>query len=249
MTSTFDCPSCGAPLDYPGSGDTMHCPFCNNSVIVPAELRHPIMQPDPASRVGTATIDSYMQTADQVKEIVRLMQSGNEIEAIKIYRQITGVGLVEAKAAVEAIQSGSPVQLAPAQNSAQTAYSMGGLTPDQTAMILQLVSSGQKIEAIKRYRSLTNVGLAQAKAAVESFGPNGQQAVPSEKKFSFLAFGLGLMFLGIASIFPLVFIPMGMASLQQNDVGGAIGSFIGAGVWALVWGAIGIFLMYWSIAK
>jgi len=37
---SFKCPSCGAVLDYPGSGDSMHCPFCNSNVIVPETLRH-----------------------------------------------------------------------------------------------------------------------------------------------------------------------------------------------------------------
>jgi LSD1 subclass zinc finger protein len=40
MPKKFDCPSCGAPLDYDGGSDyTIRCPFCNNSVIVPEELR------------------------------------------------------------------------------------------------------------------------------------------------------------------------------------------------------------------
>jgi hypothetical protein len=51
--------------------------------------------------------------------------------------------------------------------------------------------------------------------------------------------GCGVLFLGIASIFPIVFIPMGLVLLQNHETGGAIGSFIGAGVWALIWGGIG----------
>ena len=39
MSQSFDCPKCGAPLDYDGIGETQRCPFCNNSVVVPAELR------------------------------------------------------------------------------------------------------------------------------------------------------------------------------------------------------------------
>jgi len=38
----------------------------------------------------------------QVQEALR---SGNKIEAIKLYRELTGVGLAEAKQAVEAIES------------------------------------------------------------------------------------------------------------------------------------------------
>lgn len=38
-TQEFNCPNCGAPLDYPGSGTTMRCPYCESSVVVPAEIR------------------------------------------------------------------------------------------------------------------------------------------------------------------------------------------------------------------
>ena len=37
---TFDCPSCGGPLEFKGGPDKfVRCPFCMNSVIVPKELR------------------------------------------------------------------------------------------------------------------------------------------------------------------------------------------------------------------
>ena len=35
----FNCPNCGAPLDYQGTGATMRCPYCETSVVVPAEMR------------------------------------------------------------------------------------------------------------------------------------------------------------------------------------------------------------------
>ncbi len=39
-TRTFNCPTCGAPLDYDGGPETtIHCPFCNNSVVVPEDVR------------------------------------------------------------------------------------------------------------------------------------------------------------------------------------------------------------------
>jgi hypothetical protein len=51
MTQSFECPHCGAPLDYAGEGETMRCPFCGNSLIVPPELRPapppPVMPPVP----------------------------------------------------------------------------------------------------------------------------------------------------------------------------------------------------------
>jgi len=47
-TATFNCPHCGAPLNYDGSDvTTIRCPFCNTTAVVPAELRparHPKIQ-------------------------------------------------------------------------------------------------------------------------------------------------------------------------------------------------------------
>jgi ribosomal protein L7/L12 len=45
------------------------------------------------------------------------------------------------------------------------------MTPDDggvDSQVVALAQSGQKIEAIKRYRELTGVGLAEAKQAVEA---------------------------------------------------------------------------------
>jgi DNA-binding beta-propeller fold protein YncE len=43
MLKTFDCPKCGAPVNYepnlPGASPTVHCPYCNSTLSVPDELR------------------------------------------------------------------------------------------------------------------------------------------------------------------------------------------------------------------
>jgi len=43
MAETFNCPKCGAPINYNGQEqgyhETIACPYCGESVIVPAELR------------------------------------------------------------------------------------------------------------------------------------------------------------------------------------------------------------------
>ena len=109
MPQTFDCPACGAPLDYQaGSAATIHCPYCNNSVIVPDSLH----------AMGTADFSLLFPGARQpamhlqeLAEIARLMRAGNKIEAIKLYRDTFQVGLKEAKDAVDALEQGKPVQV------------------------------------------------------------------------------------------------------------------------------------------
>ena len=71
------------------------------------------------------------------------------------------------------------------------------------------------------------------------------QANKSDKKFGIgCGLGAGVLFLGVASIFPFVFIPMGLSSLAEHDPGSATGSFIAAAVWAVIWGGIGLVALY-----
>lgn len=86
-----------------------------------------------------------------------LLRSGQKIEAIKRYRELTGVGLKEAKDAVEAMERGEevPVARAPAVSA-------------PAASVQDLLRSGRKIEAIKLYREQSGLGLKEAKDAVEA---------------------------------------------------------------------------------
>jgi sugar lactone lactonase YvrE len=52
---------------------------------------------------------SLLEQAQKLKDVKRLIESGNKIEAIKRFREIFGCGLKEAKDAVENIEAGRPV--------------------------------------------------------------------------------------------------------------------------------------------
>lgn len=243
MANTLNCPTCGAPLDYSGNGGTLRCPYCNNSVIVPEELR----QATSGFKIaGHQDMDQTDRQQKIMAGVVVLAQTGKKIEAIKLYRQLTNAGLVEAKAAVENILAGKPIPSDPASNAAQLETQTGAAIPaDQTVEIRRLIQSHQKIEAIKRYRKLTGVGLKEAKDAVEAMDVNGQlKKLGSGIKIRIIRVIFGLLFLGLASIFPITFGPMGVASWQAHQIGAAIGAFIGAGVWALVWGGIGLLIIF-----
>lgn len=46
-------------------------------------------------------------------EVTRALAAGNKIEAIRLYRERTGVGLKEAKDAVEALEKGASIRRSP----------------------------------------------------------------------------------------------------------------------------------------
>jgi 6-bladed beta-propeller len=116
MPTSFKCPMCAAPLDFPGRGVvTMRCPYCENSIIVPEELRG-------GAGVGPGAIESagsgFAPVIDQalkVAEVAQLARSGNKIAAIKLYRETFGGGLKEAKEAVERIERGEPISFTQAR--------------------------------------------------------------------------------------------------------------------------------------
>jgi hypothetical protein len=103
MQGTFNCPTCGAPLKYSGEGETVPCPYCNNSVIVPQALR-PRTPEGPIPAAQSVPRLTPMQL-DVIKDFLR---QGKKLEAIKVYRQATLVDLKDAKALVEAIQADDP---------------------------------------------------------------------------------------------------------------------------------------------
>lgn len=114
--------------------------------------------PDPPRPVGLERAPVSLE--EQVSSLVR---AGNKLEAIKRYREASGVGLKEAKDAVEALGRGEPL-LAPARLS----WNAQALPNDLEAEVRALTLDGNKLAAITRYRAATGASLLEAKNAVEA---------------------------------------------------------------------------------
>ncbi|HEX7541628.1 MAG TPA: PQQ-binding-like beta-propeller repeat protein, partial [Anaerolineales bacterium] len=143
---TLNCPSCGAPLEYDGTSSIVRCKFCKNIALVPGL---------PAAQEATprASLD----------EVRLLAQNGNLVDAIRRYRELYGVGLKEAKDAVDALAAGKVIEV-------HRVFS-GPLNAEETSHVLdevkELLRSGNKIAAIKHYREVNDVSLTQAKDVVD----------------------------------------------------------------------------------
>jgi ribosomal protein L7/L12 len=99
-------------------------------------------------------------------EIRSLLEGGRKIDAIRRYREETGADLKQAKDAVEAIERG------------EAAPTVEPPSEEFEREILQLMESGQKIEAIKLYRQQTGRDLKAAKDAVEALAARHHVCVP-----------------------------------------------------------------------
>ena len=122
------------------------CPACGKSTSDTARF---------CEHCGTPLTDESGGNAELAQRVRRLLADGQKIEAIKMLREATGAGLAEAKQAVEAIERGDVIKSI-------------GLGDDFENELLALLQSGQKIEAIKRYRARNPCGLKAAKDFVEA---------------------------------------------------------------------------------
>ena len=115
----------------------------------------------------------YSIPPEKKQQIKQIAQSGKIIEAIKEYRLLTNASLKDAKDAVEALMRGDYVDgPAPADSARQSAGS------SQERQILDLMSQGREIDAIKLYRSWTSAGLKEAKNAVEAMARGEPVHIP-----------------------------------------------------------------------
>jgi ribosomal protein L7/L12 len=158
------CPSCGASVDLAERA----CPYCGAAIAVsssaPTLLNARLDRDLLKGQVGGADADS-----EAFREIREQITRGKKIEAIRLYRELTGASLKEAKDAIEDFEMGRSVIGAPA---AVAAFSSSAEAMDE---IKRLLRGGNKIEAIKVHREYFSTGLKDAKDAVD--------AIESDLKF------------------------------------------------------------------
>ncbi len=182
MAINFNCPACGAPMEYDGETTLFqNCKTCGAPIVIPAEVvdanRKPPTIDDaavPDSNVAEKEISiSVEPTPLEDPKIIanaRILEetnAGNKIAAVKLYREAFATDLQTAKEAIETLES----EIA---KSKQAQIDVGKETisvyeSDQTLkQIYTELSAGRKIEAIKVFREKFNTGLKEAKEAVEA---------------------------------------------------------------------------------
>jgi hypothetical protein len=142
---TFHCPNCYASLT-PGNKPTLKCEYCNSTIIVPPEFR----DSDPGAKAGTGAVDFDLSTEqDQLlQEITRLIGNEQKIQAIKLYRDLSGSGLKEAKDAIDALEAGQPIMISSSFTTQQPVQvslgssSSGGCGCIWLLMIMVLLAGG-----------------------------------------------------------------------------------------------------------
>lgn len=150
----LNCPACGAPLDYDGTSSVIRCKFCGNR-----------------SLVQGGALDQGSDANPSYDEIRDLVAKGNFKEALERVRALNGVDAEDAHGALDAIQAGRFA----------TAFSGSSHTPAELTQKMQqiqsLLSSGNKLDAIKLYRETFDASLERAMQAINLIG-GGQGLQP-----------------------------------------------------------------------
>ena len=107
--------------------------------------------------------NSAASIADYEEKIREKLSDGRPIEAIKILREQTGLGLKEAKDVIDGMANGRPMIL-PASNSESISADVNDFSNER---IKALLRQGKKIEAIKELREASGLGLAEATTEIQ----------------------------------------------------------------------------------
>ncbi len=191
----FPCPSCGASLSYEGGPEAaITCQFCGSNAPIPAALRASAAPPAPTAPIAPAAPSGAGPSAespleamaasmlgsvlggagsnfhlDQLRELKHLAQSGQQAQAVQLFRTLfPAVSADEAQAAVAKISGGQPLVINTGTGAGMPATAPGISSALQLAEVAQLARAGRKLEAVKRYRELApNASLQEAVAAIE----------------------------------------------------------------------------------
>jgi ribosomal protein L7/L12 len=147
-----------SPAGVQGEKFMPRCVFCNTSVSAGS-------QSCPKCGAALRLDDEPVRGpagAFQPDDLLALVRDGRTIEAIKEYREQTGVGLKEAKGAIEMLVATGRLPATAAQPAP------AAIGDEFEARLVELVRTGRKIEAIKEFRQRTGAGLKEAKEAVEA---------------------------------------------------------------------------------
>lgn len=110
---------------------------------------------------------------DAIDHVRKLVASGRTIDAIKLYREITGLGLKEAKEAIDRYADGGSLE--PAEDIVARKAALDRAAPVD-GEIKGLLESGRKLEAIKLLRERSGLDLATAKDIVDSMAADLNRA-------------------------------------------------------------------------
>jgi ribosomal protein L7/L12 len=110
-----------------------------------------------------------MPPAQLDQALLLLVREGRKIEAIKLHREQTGLGLRESKDHIDALEAKGAAKAPRATARPPPPDTRETIPPEQLdEALLPLLREGRKIEAIKLHREQTGLGLRESKSYIDA---------------------------------------------------------------------------------
>jgi ribosomal protein L7/L12 len=183
---SLNCPNCGAPLPEPAGRPTVVCDHCGSVIAfkppqpaadtppAASEPRYEYGQA-PSQRPARSDLTSVALGPTDAAHVIQLLRAGQQLEAIQVYQSKVGGSLGEAQDAIDAILAGLQDAAAPIG----PALPMTRANPADLPEVLQYLTAGNRLEAIRVYRAATGAGLREAVTAIDSLQRDLGGAPPS----------------------------------------------------------------------
>jgi ribosomal protein L7/L12 len=120
---------------------------------------------------------------EEIDRLGEMIFAGQKIEAIKAYRDLAGLSLLESKQFIDLLEK----QLRDAnptffQNPYSTAKprrpSLGNMPEEDAKKMTDFIFAGQKIAAIKMYKEATGLGLKESKDVIDALEKQLREECP-----------------------------------------------------------------------
>jgi ribosomal protein L7/L12/DNA-directed RNA polymerase subunit RPC12/RpoP len=169
MSQSLKCPNCSAPLDFQDkSHNRLRCPYCHTLLV---RSEDSLVKPPMIVEVTGTSQNRILNSQEELKRKVEFIREmalfGNKTVAVSALCDVFNIEKSEAQELVEAMARGEAVDTNLLPPASQTTKTPPALDPLVMQKLLDLVRRGEKIEAIKKLRQETGVGLKDAKDVIE----------------------------------------------------------------------------------
>jgi ribosomal protein L7/L12 len=189
MPKEFNCPSCTEPMEFAGGESIFQtCKACHAPVIVPSDILYKNEQKLASEDFATLVNDKPVDVEQVTNELTPgsslpkdedSIDAGAKIEKFEVYQEKIGRHVVKTKKAVDEIvapkkdsdfKTVSPFANADGSISLEIPETQTSQSPINPiiARVKNELQTGDKIEAIKLFRSRFNTSLRDAKETVEA---------------------------------------------------------------------------------
>jgi len=122
---------------------------------------------------------------EEIERLGEMIFAGQKIEAIKVYKEMTGLSLLESKQFIDVLENelrdaNSTFSQNPYSTAKPRRPSLGNMPEEDAKKMTEFIFAGQRIAAIKMYKEATGLGLKESKDVIDALEKQLREECPDE---------------------------------------------------------------------